>query len=389
MIFERTDFETLQKKIDRSPAVVILGPRQVGKTTLALQVAKKRDSSSLYLDLESPRDLAKFGEDAETFLKYHQNKLIILDEIQSQPYLFPIIRSLIDKNRKNGRFILLGSATPELVKGVSESLTGRLSYLDLNPLKQQEILVHFPMKYHWFRGGFPLAMLAENDNQFLEWMEGFIRSYIQSDLTILFGYHLTPAITGKLWTMLANNHGQLLNAQDYARSVGVTSPVIKRYIDILEGAFLIYKLRPWFNNASKRLIKSHKVYIKDSGILHALLGINNFDELTYNKIIGLSWEGYVIQQIQYHKSPNINMYFYRTHTGTEIDLLLVKTEKPVASIEIKFNNAPKPSKGFFVGIEDLCTVNNFIITPSSDTYPYRNVIVCNLIDFINNYLPNL
>lgn len=387
MDIARSDFENLLKKMNNSPAVVILGPRQVGKTTLAHQVANNKGHNCLYLDLESPRDLAKFGEDAETFLEYHQDKLIILDEIQSQPFLFPILRSLIDSNRKNGLFLLLGSATPGLVKGVSESLTGRVSYLDLSPLKLQEVFPKFSLQQHWFRGGFPMALLAPDDDAYFEWMEGFIRTYVQNDLTNLFGYNLTPSITGKLWIMLANNHGQLLNLQDYSRSIGVTTPVINRYIDLLEGAFLIYRLQPWFTNASKRLIKSPKVYIKDSGILHALLSITRFDQLTYKTIIGASWEGYVIEQIMYHKPKTLNMYFYRTHTGTEVDLVLVKTEKPLACIEIKYSNAPKPTKGYFIGIEDMGTHKNFIITPASETYPYKNALVCNVIEFINNHLP--
>jgi predicted AAA+ superfamily ATPase len=383
----RADVQLLQNKLKMAPAVVILGPRQVGKTTLALQVAKTRPNTYLYLDMESPRDVAKFGEDAETFLNYHQDKLVILDEVQAQPHLFAILRSVIDRKRDNGRFLLLGSATPGLVKGVSESLAGRVSYLDLNPFKLQEITLGFSMEHHWYRGGFPLAFLAENDDAYLDWMQSFIRTYVQSDLSNLFGYNLNPAISGKLWTMLANNHGQLLNVQDIARSIGVSSPAINRYIDFLAGAFLVYRLQPWYTNASKRLVKSPKVYIKDTGILHALLSINSFDQLTYNSIIGVSWEGYVIEQISYHKSTQTQLYFYRTHTGTEIDLVMVKANKPVACIEIKYSNAPKPSKGFFIGVEDLATSKNFIITPSSDSYTYSNAMVCNLKQFINECLP--
>ena len=383
----RADIQLLQNKLEMAPAVVILGPRQVGKTTLAMQVAKTRSGTYLYLDMESPRDVAKLGEDAETFFKHHQDKLVILDEIQAQPPLFAVLRSVIDKKRDKGRFLLLGSATPGLVNGVSESLAGRVSYLDLNPLKLHEIMSGYSLEHHWYRGGFPLAFLAENDDTFIDWMQRFIRTYVQSDLSNLFGYNLNPDISGKLWAMLANNHGQLLNVQDIARSIGVTSPVINRYIDFLAGAFLVYKLQPWFTNASKRLVKSPKVYIKDSGILHALLSINSFDQLTYNSIIGASWEGYVIEQISYHKSTQTQLYFYRTHTGTEVDLILVKANKPVACIEIKYSNAPKPSKGFFIGVDDLTTSKNFILTPSSDSYPHGNAVVCNVQQFINEYLP--
>jgi uncharacterized protein len=385
----REDIQLIKKKLALAPAVVILGARQVGKTTLALQLARNLEEDYLYLDMESNRDVAKLGDDAETFFEYHHDKLLILDEIQTQPHLFLLLRSIIDKKRKNGRFLLLGSATPELVKGVSESLTGRVSYLELNPVKLQEIKSMFTMEHHWYRGGFPLALLAENDASFMDWTQSFIKTYVQRDLSTLFGYNLNPVISQKLLLMLANNHGQLLNAQDLARSIGVTSPVINRYINFLEGAFLVYSLPPWFPNVTKRLVKSPKVYIKDSGLLHGLTNIESFEQLTFNPIIGASWEGYAIEQVSYHKQSNTDTYFYRTQTGAEVDLVLVKANKPIACIEIKYSNAPKPAKGFFIGKNDLQAAKSFIVTPSSDTYPYRDAMVCSLQDFITNHLPQL
>jgi uncharacterized protein len=385
----REDIQLIKKKLALAPAVVILGARQVGKTTLALQLARNLEEDYLYLDMESNRDVAKLGDDAETFFEYHHDKLLILDEIQTQPHLFSLLRSIIDKKRKNSRFLLLGSATPELVKGVSESLTGRVSYLELNPVKLQEIKSMFTMEHHWYRGGFPLALLAENDASFMDWTQSFIKTYVQRDLSTLFGYNLNPVISQKLLLMLANNHGQLLNAQDLARSIGVTSPVINRYINFLEGAFLVYSLPPWFPNVTKRLVKSPKVYIKDSGLLHGLTNIESFEQLTFNPIIGASWEGYAIEQVSYHKQSNTDTYFYRTQTGAEVDLVLVKANKPIACIEIKYSNAPKPAKGFFIGKNDLQAAKSFIVTPSSDTYPYRDAMVCSLQDFITNHLPQL
>lgn len=385
----REDIGIVNKKLDFAPAVVILGARQVGKTTLALQLAKRRNKAFLYLDMESHRDVSKLGDDAEMFFEYHQDKLIILDEIQAQPQLFPLLRSVIDKKRDKGRFLLLGSATPELVNGVSESLAGRVSYLELNPLKLREVISEFSVEHHWYRGGFPLALLSESDEVFMDWTQSFVRTYVQRDLSILFGHNLNPSISEKLLIMLANSHGQLLNVQDIARSVGVTSPVINRYIDFLSGAFLVHRLQPWFPNVPKRLVKSPKVYIKDSGLLHGLLYIESFDQLTYKPVIGASWEGYAIEQISYHKQNNIKLYFYRTHAGAEIDLVLVRSNKAVASIEIKYSNAPKPSKGFFTGINDLQTTQNFIVTPSTDTYPYGDAMVCSLQIFISQYLPQL
>jgi predicted AAA+ superfamily ATPase len=385
----RQSIQVVQEKLKLAPAVAILGSRQVGKTTIALQLANALNKPFLYLDLESSRDLAKFGEDAESFFEYHHDKLIILDEVQTQPQLFPILRSVIDRKRSKGRFLLLGSATPELIKGASESLAGRVSYFDLNPLNLKEVTPAFTLQQHWYRGGYPLALLAETDKGYMDWVQSFIRSYVQSDLSMLFGYALNPAISQKLMMMLAHNHGQLLNAQDLSRSVGVTSPVVTRYIDFLAGAFLVYKLQPWFPNVSKRLVKSPKTYIKDSGLLHGLLFIESFSQLTLHPIIGASWEGYVVEQVMYHKPAQLSCYFYRTHSGAEADLVLVKGNTPIACIEIKYSNAPKPTKGFFSSIGDLGTKKNFIITPATDTYFHQGATVCSLKTFVDEFLSEL
>lgn len=385
----RDEISLLHAKLKISPAVVILGPRQVGKTTLAIQAAKSLGLGYIYFDMESGQDVAKLGDDPESFFDFYKDKLVIIDEIQAFPILFSRLRSIIDRDRRNGRFLLLGSASPNLVHGVSESLAGRISYLDLHPLKLSEITPNYSLLFHWYRGGFPRAFLAETDAVFSDWMQSYIRTYIQTDLSTLFGYNLNPSITAKLWNMLAQLHGAIVNMQDLSRSVGVTAPVINRYIDFLEGAFLVYKLQPWFNNASKRLVKAPKIYIKDSGILHSLLSISNIDNLYIHPIVGASWEGYVIEQIMYHADPTLQFFFYRTHTGTEIDLVIVKSAKPIAAIEIKFSNVPTPAKGFFIGIEDLQTKQNFIITPASETYPHKNAMVCSLSNFIKDYLPNI
>lgn len=376
----------LINKLNDFPALVLLGARQVGKTTIAKKIAELSQKEFIYLDLESLKDVNKLNDDPETFFSYHEDKLIILDEVQTQPYLFSVLRSVIDKNRNNGRFLMLGSASPELVKGVSESLAGRILYFDMNPLNLSEISTFYSMETHWFRGGFPLALLAKNDQGFLEWSTNFIRSYVSIDLSKLFGYQLNSTTVEKLLIMLSYQQGQTMNMQDFSRSIGVSSPVISRYIDFLEAAFLVKRLQPWFPNVNKRLVKSPKVYIKDSGLLHALANIENFSQLTLNPIIGSSWEGYVVSQISYLKPKNMQLYFYRTQTGSEIDLVFVKGNKAIASVEIKYSNAPKPSKGFFIGIEDLKTEKNFIITPASDTYPIKKALVCNIQVFINEYL---
>jgi predicted AAA+ superfamily ATPase len=385
----RHEISLLHAKLNMAPAVAIIGPRQVGKTTFAIQAAKSLDVGYIYLDMESGQDVAKLGDDPESFFAFYKDKLVIIDEIQAYPILFSRLRSIVDRDRRNGRFLLLGSASPNLVHGVSESLAGRISYLDLHPLKLSEITPNYSMQFHWFRGGFPRAFLAETDAVYADWMQSYIRTYIQTDLNTLFGYNLNPIITTKLWNMLAHLHGAMANMQDLSRSVGVTGPVVNRYIDFLEGAFLVYKLQPWFTNAGKRLVKAPKIYIKDTGILHALLSISSLENLNVHPIVGASWEGYVIEQIMYHIGPDFQFYFYRTHTGTEIDLVIVKGAKPIAAIEIKYSNIPTPTKGFFIGIEDLQTKQNFIITPASDTYPHKNALVCNLSTFVKDYLPNL
>ena len=375
----------LINKLNDFPAVVLLGARQVGKTTIAKKIAELSNKEFIYLDLESIKDVNKLNDDPETFFAYHEDKLIILDEIQTQPYLFSVLRSVIDKNRNNGRFLMLGSASPELVKGVSESLAGRVLYFDMNPLNLEEIKPFYSMETHWFRGGFPLALIAKSDQLFLDW-SNFIRSYVSFDLSKLFAYQLNSTTIHKLLIMLSYQQGQTMNMQDFSRSIGVSSPIISRYIDFLEAAFLVNRLQPWFQNVNKRLVKSPKVYIRDSGLLHTLSNVENFSQLTLNPIIGSSWEGYVVSQISYLKPKNIQLYFYRTQTGSEIDLVLVKGNRAVASIEIKYSNAPKPSKGFFIGIEDLQTEKNFLVTPTSDTYPIKKAIVCNLDVFISEFL---
>lgn len=389
MKIQRADIDTLIKKLSISPGVAILGARQVGKTTLALQAAEMLEKPFVYLDLESGQDLAKISDDPESYFDFHKEKLVIIDEIQAYPILFTRLRSVIDKHRVNGRFLLLGSASPHLVKGVSESLAGRISYLDLNPFRLLEIFPEFSQQRHWFRGGFPGTFLAESDTNYQDWVESFVRSYIERDLNLLFGYSFNPVLAKRLWQMLAHYHGQLFNAEELSRSLGISSPAVNRYVDFMVGAFLVYKISPWFANSGKRLVKSPKIYVKDSGIVHFLTAVKSYEELLGNPIIGASWEGYVMEQILYHKPQETDVYYYRTHTGTEIDAVLVKGNQPIGCIEIKFSNAPSISKGFFIGIEDLQTTKNFVITPSSDSYPHKGSIVCSLVTFLQDYLPEL
>ncbi len=292
--------------------MVILGPRQVGKTTFALQVAESRLKKSIYLDLESRADLVKLSSDPELFLESHSDKLVILDEAQLMPEIFSILRPLIDRNRVTGRFLLLGSASPGLVKGVSESLAGRMSYLDLSPLQLSEILPMYNMNTHWFRGGFPNAFLAPDDHLFADWAESFVRSYIELDFNHLFGYNLNPSLMNRLWQMIAYNQSHIWNGEEFSRSLGVTTPVTNRYLEILEGAFLVRRLLPWFVNNGKRLVKTPKIYLRDTGVLHYLNRVTNYDDLQGHPIVGASWESYVIEQIILQKNQ-VSMLIFIAH----------------------------------------------------------------------------
>jgi uncharacterized protein len=381
MIRRVTQLSILLKEF---PAVAILGPRQVGKSTLAKQITASSKKPVLYLDMELQSDLRKV-EDAESFFEANRDKLIVIDEIQQKPSLFAALRPEIDALRKAGRFIITGSADPKLIKGVSESLAGRVAYMPLTPLNITELKnTKYNMQQHWFRGGFPNAILTKTDDAFHRWMENYIQSFIQRDLQLLFDVSLSSTTIRNLWSMLANNNGGILNAETYARALGVSNPTVKRYIGFLEGAFLINQLHPWFANSTKRLVKSPKIYIRDSGILHHLTNINSFNHLAGNIVVGASWEGYVIEEIIRHLPPYLQAYFYRTHNGAEADVVLVKNNKPIAAIEIKHSKAPVLSDGFYNSIEDLGTQKNYLIYTGVDEYKTKQkVIVCGLMGFID------
>ena len=385
----RNYHDKLSKKLSYFPAVAILGPRQVGKTTLARQIAERTDRESIYLDLETKADVEKLSNDLEAYLAQYKDKLVIIDEVQQMPEIFVRLRPLIDKHRIPGRFLLLGSASPSLVNGVSESLAGRISYLDLPPFTISEISATYNVNFHWFRGGFPNAFFAPNDEIFHDWAASFIRSYVERDFNHLFGQSLNSSLINRLWQMIAYKQGDVWNAEELSRALGVTAPVTNKYLDLLEGAFLIRRLKPWFVNNGKRLAKSPKVYIRDTGILHHLNRIDTLELLSGHPIVGASWEGYVVEQIALAMNTNIDIFYYRTHVGAELDVVLTKGSKPVAGIEIKYSNAPSISKGFYHSIEDVETEQNFVITPNSDTYPIKKGTVCSLAVFITKYLPEI
>lgn len=352
------------------PVVGILGPRQVGKTTLAKMLVNELNQEVIYLDLELQEDLNKLVE-PELYLKQHLDTCVILDEIQRMPELYPVLRGMIDKNRVPGRFILLGSASPELIRDSSETLAGRIAYQELTPFHLLEIGDVTRWREHWFRGGFPEAWLAPSQKLSRAWYRYFVQTYLERDLPQL-GFPATATLTRKLWQMLAHFHGQLWNAQSFSSALEISPTTVKRYVDFLTDAFLVRQLQPFHANVKKRLVKSPKIYLRDSGILHFLTRIPDLESLHGHTIIGHSWEGYVVEQIAQVISEDDELYFYRTHSQTEMDLVVVRANQPIIGIEIKYSLSPKPSRGFQTAIEDLGTKENYIVIPEGESYNIRN-----------------
>jgi len=355
------------------PAVALLGPRQAGKTTLA-KIAANTRGDSLYLDLERPSDLAKLA-DPELFLSRHADKLIVLDEIQRQPELFSLLRALIDEKRTPGRFLLLGSASPQLLRQASESLAGRISFHELAPFDVSEIAPsHAQLQDFWLRGGYPLSWLAQSDAASFSWRESFIVTHLERDIPS-FGIRVPGTTLHRFWQMLAHLHGQLWNASRLATSFGVSAPTVQHYLDILEATYMLRRLQPLQANLGKRLVKSPKVYLRDSGILHALLGIASLDDLAGHPVLGASWEGWVLEQIAQLISPQWQLSFYRTAAGAEMDIVAERGNRRIA-FEIKFSSAPSLTKGFWSAMSDLNPERAYIVAPVESAYPLaRNVEV--------------
>lgn len=356
------------------PAVALIGPRQVGKTTLALCLEQELQMPVRYLDLERQEDLERIQADSGYFLEQFKDELVILDEVQRMPALFPELRSLIDRHRRPGRFLLLGSASPLLLHSTSESLAGRISYLTLEPLHLTEVSAQVDLFSHWWRGGFPDACLAVSQADSWLWRQEFIRTYAERDLAIL-GLNTDTVKLRTFLRMLAINHGQLWNAESMGRSLGVSGNQIKRYLHFLESSFFTRTLSPFSKNLGKRLIRSPKIYIRDSGLLHSLLSISNPEDLSFHPLAGASWEGYVMQQILQIVPSEIEASFYRTSNGAECDLVLSKGNRIIACIEIKLGNRPHLSRGFHTAREDLGDPRTMIITSNSDTYHLKNGIL--------------
>ena len=370
-MISRTLHNAIVTSLKKYPVVGLLGSRQVGKTTLAKSVREAVARDAIYLDLELPSDWNKL-HDSELYLRQFSETLVIIDEMQRRPSLFPVIRALVDQNRVGGRFLILGSASPDLLRRSSESLAGRIIYHELTPFNLYETDSD-QIERLWLRGGYPESYLADNDEESFVWRESHIKTYLEMDIPQL-GIRIPSVQLRRFWTMLAHSHGQLWNGNKIAGSIGVSAPTVRHYLDILENTFVVRRLLPYHANVKKRLIKSPKVYIRDSGLLHTLLRIGNFDDLQGHPVLGSSWESFVIEQIIGLLPNHREVYFYRTNAGAEIDLVFFdKKNKPVA-IEIKYSLSPAVSRGYWNVCEDLSCKKGFIIYPGNERYPVgRNV----------------
>jgi predicted AAA+ superfamily ATPase len=370
----------IKENLDVFPAVVILGPRQCGKSTL-IKMLSESFSDFVYLDLQNRDDLVKLNEPA-LFFQANENKTICLDEIKLIPELFSILRSEIDKNRKKGRFILLGSASRELIQKSAESLAGRIGIVQLTPFLVSELINDnsFDLNKYWLRGAYPDSYLSKTDAASILWRENFINTYVERDIPQL-GFQIPARHLKRMLTMSAHTHAQLFNASKLGESLGLTHPTIKRYLDLLEQTFILRSLQPYELNIKKRLVKSPKVYVRDSGILHRLLQIDDFNSLLSNPVFGASWEGIVIENIC-SSLKDCQFSFYRSATGDELDLIIKKRNKTIA-VECKASTAPKLTKGFWRAIENVKPEKTYIVAPVKKAFPLdKNILVCSLPDII-------
>lgn len=361
------------ERLSDSPAVALLGPRQVGKTTLALEIGET--VPSIYLDLESEADRAKLS-DPELYLSGHQDKLVILDEVHRLPGLFQTLRGLVDKGRRtgfrSGRFLLLGSASIDLLAQSGESLAGRVSYLEMGPLDALEIDAQ-AMNRLWVRGGFPDSFLGRSDRSSLRWRQDFIRTYLERDVPML-GPRIAAETLRRFWTMLAHHQSGLLNAADFARGLGLDSKTVANYLDLLVDLLLVRRLEPWHSNSAKRLVRSPRIYVRDSGLVHALLGLGDEETILGHPVVGGSWEGFAIETLIAAAPEGSVANFYRTSAGAEIDLLITLPGGELWVYEIKRSLAPKVERGFHHACEDLRPARRFVIYPGTESYPMSSDI---------------
>ncbi len=367
---ERHLAKTVLNQLRQSPVVALLGSRQVGKTTLARALDPGKPVH--YLDLERPSNLARLT-DPELYLSGYSDRLIILDEVQRLPDLFPVLRSLVDERRRAGektaQFLLLGSASPDLLQQSSESLAGRISYLELSPIQLLELgESDQALSLHWERGGYPESILAADPDTSLQWREDFITSYVERYLPQQ-GITATPMLLRRFCSMLAHLQGATVNLSKLAGSLGVDGKTVRRYIDLLEGLYLVRSLPPWSRNARKRLVKSAKVYWRDSGLLHALAGLPNLEQVLGHPLCGASWEGYCLEQILGLLPKGANVSHYRTHAGAEVDLVIEQPNGEVLTVEIKRTLSPKITPGLVESMATLASKRAVIVIPEGNPYP--------------------
>ena len=367
---------TLVKSLQNMPVVVLLGARQVGKTTLALGISEFVQKETVYLDLELDSDLAKLA-DAEAFLSRFENKLLIIDEVQRQPDMFRLLRSLVDRRKRAGeqacQFLLLGSASRDLIQHSSETLAGRVRYIELTPFTVSELDREgaYDLERHWLRGGFPDSYLAASNAESWSWRSDFISSYIERDIPFM-GPHINATTMRRLWSMLAHSNAQQVNYSKLGESLGVSYKTIKSYIDTLTDFYMVRQLQPWSGNTKKRLVKAPKLYLRDSGLALRFIMISDYESLLGNPVIGAGWEGYVVENILSELSDMWRSSFYRTSAQLEADLVLEGPGKQVFAVEIKRSTAPTVSKGFHYACHEVGATHKVVIYPGNENFPLPN-----------------
>lgn len=376
--FKRALSEKIENSIKNYKVTAILGPRQCGKSTLIKEIVKRSDNF-LYLDLERPSDYRKL-ENPELYFQTQSSKTICLDEIQWHPNLFRVLRSVVDEQERAGQFVILGSASRDLIQHSSETLAGRINLIELTPFLFNEDAIK-DINRHWLLGGFPQSYLAQSNDISFEWRLNFIKTFLERDIPQL-GFKIPVKQIERLWRMLAHNQSQLLNQSDLGNSLGVSHTTIKKYTDLLEQTFMIRSLPPYLSNEKKRLVKSPKIYLRDTGVLHALLGLESIDDLMGHPILGASWKGYALEQILAN-TKKWQAFHYRTSSKNEVDLVLEKAGKHIV-IEFKVSKAPKVTKGFWKILEDLKPQRSFIVAPINEGYPLKeNVFVATISEVLD------
>ncbi len=373
MILTRATYlSAIRERLADYPVVALTGPRQVGKTTLARLYAEALDDQPVHrFDLESPADLARLSN-PELALSRLEG-LVILDEIQRLPELFPVLRVLADRPGTPARFLIFGNASLELVKGASESLAGRLSFVDVSGFTLEETGEKH-LRKRWWRGGFPRAFLARDDRAMRQWHEDFFRTFLEQDIPQL-GIRVPAMTLRRFWTMLAHYHGQIWNASELARSLGASEPTTRRYLDILSGTYIVRQLPPWFESLKKRQVKAPKIYIRDSGVCHALLGLESMEALEAHPKLGASWEGFALEQIL-AVTGDTNAYFWATHSGAELDLLVFHQGKRLG-FEFKYSEKPSTTKSMQIALTDLRLDHLYVVYPGQHRIPLTESITAN------------